>query len=98
MNILHTNGYKKTEARVFILTCLIANEDRMIPVSAINRFVSRIKPSISVDTIYRTLTLFEQTGFIQTSTYKGKLHVFLKRASKKISPSFYAHPAERSHH
>jgi Fur family zinc uptake transcriptional regulator len=71
INILREKGYKITPQRRAVITALV-NSDRFTTAQQILDCVKETSPDISLDTIYRNLTLLANLGVICEINTRGK--------------------------
>ncbi|WP_416150354.1 Fur family transcriptional regulator [Salipaludibacillus sp. HK11] len=64
-------GYKMTDKRKRILTCF-GQESRYKSAKSVYRLMKFFFPTISLDTIYRNLTLYESLGIIESTEWRGE--------------------------
>ena len=73
IRILKEHGYKYTGRRVDMLEFL-AEEDRYLTASDILTKMRAIYPGISVDTVYRNLSLYTELGILEVTELDGEKH------------------------
>lgn len=73
IRILKENGYKYTGRRVDMLEFL-AEEDRYLSAREILTEMREIYPGISVDTVYRNLSLYAELGILEETELGGEKH------------------------
>jgi Fur family zinc uptake transcriptional regulator len=71
ISILREKGYKITPQRRAVITALV-NSDRFATAQQILDYVKQTNPDISLDTIYRNLTLLADLGIICEISTRGK--------------------------
>lgn len=71
ISVLREKGYKITPQRRAVITALV-NSDRFATAQQILDYVKKTNPDISLDTIYRNLTLLADLGIICEINTRGK--------------------------
>lgn len=71
ISVLREKGYKITPQRRAVITALV-NSDRFATAQQILDYVKQTNPDISLDTIYRNLTLLADLGIICEISTRGK--------------------------
>lgn len=71
ISVLREKGYKITPQRRAVITALV-NSDRFATAQQILDYVKKTNPDISLDTIYRNLTLLADLGIICEISTRGK--------------------------
>ena len=85
-NALRRHGYKITPQRRTVISSIINNREHLTP-AAIHELVCREHPGIGLVTIYRTLEVLAELGFICEVHAGGSCRSYLVRR-----------PAEHHHH
>jgi len=67
---LKSKGYKYTGKRESIVR-LFAKQDRYLSAKEVQSCLSKDYPGLSLDTVYRNLSLFEQLGILEGRNGKG---------------------------
>lgn len=80
IDILKVRGYKLTRQRRAILDAIVHNQSHLTP-AAVYEQVKKRYPSIGLVTVYRTLDLLNQLGFICEAHSQGNCHSYLMRRS-----------------
>jgi Fur family zinc uptake transcriptional regulator len=68
---LKDHGYKYTDKREIILEVFF-NEKRYMPAREIMCFMEERYPNISLDTVYRNLSLLEELGILEATEFQGE--------------------------
>ncbi|MFC4077200.1 Fur family transcriptional regulator [Salinithrix halophila] len=71
LDTLKTQGYKYTGKREKMVK-IFANEDRYLTAKEVLEEMQEEYPGLSVDTIYRNLSLFEKLGIIEGTEWEGE--------------------------
>jgi Fur family transcriptional regulator, ferric uptake regulator len=72
---LRVEGIRMTHQRATLLGILAAAEDHP-DANELHRRVQAIDPSVSLSTVYRTLSVLERQGVVQRHTFEGALARF----------------------
>jgi Fur family zinc uptake transcriptional regulator len=68
---LKSKGYKYTGKRESIVR-LFAKQDRYLSAKEVQNCLSKDYPGLSLDTVYRNLSLFEQLGILEGTEWEGE--------------------------
>ncbi|WP_377888468.1 Fur family transcriptional regulator [Alkalihalobacillus sp. R86527] len=71
LEILKNEGFKYTEKREN-LVAFFAEESRYLPAKEVLTYMQKSYPGMSVDTIYRNLTLFRDLGILEETEWNGE--------------------------
>ncbi|WP_085523656.1 Fur family transcriptional regulator [Tuberibacillus sp. Marseille-P3662] len=71
LNILKKHGYKYTDKRKMLVE-LFAQEDRYLTAKDVLRYMQTEYPTLSYDTVYRNLSLFENIGILEGTELSGE--------------------------
>ena len=69
---LQENGYRCTPQRSVILSYFWQHKDKLISASTVWKGLEKENWSISLDTIYRNLSLFSDVGLLESTSLNGK--------------------------
>ncbi|MFP7736603.1 Fur family transcriptional regulator [Priestia aryabhattai] len=69
---LQENGYKCTPQRNVILSYFCQHKNKLISASTVHKDLGKDNWSISLDTIYRSLSLFSDVGLLESTSLNGK--------------------------
>ncbi|PFG13938.1 MULTISPECIES: Fur family transcriptional regulator [Bacillales] len=81
LRILKEQGYKYTEKREDLVT-LFAKEKRYLSARDVLNHMQRSYPGMSVDTIYRNLTLFTDLAILEETEWNGEKRYRLSCATQ----------------
>ncbi|WP_270179302.1 Fur family transcriptional regulator [Alkalihalobacillus sp. CinArs1] len=71
LEILKNEGYKYTEKREDLVV-FFAKEKRYLSAREVLTYMQKTYPGMSVDTIYRNLTLFRDLGILEETEWNGE--------------------------
>lgn len=71
LQILKDKGFKYTEKREDLVV-FFAKEKRYLPARDVLNYMQKSYPGMSVDTIYRNLTLFRDLGILEETEWNGE--------------------------
>ncbi|MEK1833009.1 transcriptional repressor [Priestia megaterium] len=69
---LQENGYKCTPQRSVILSYFYQHKNKLISASTVHDDLGKDNWNISLDTIYRSLSLFSDIGLLESTSLNGK--------------------------
>ncbi|MGX1373017.1 Fur family transcriptional regulator [Priestia megaterium] len=75
---LQENGYKCTPQRTVLLSYFCQHKNKLISVNTMMNYLKKDNRHISLDTIYRNLSLFVAIGLLKSTTLNGKRLFSLK--------------------
>ncbi|MDR6997744.1 Fur family transcriptional regulator [Neobacillus niacini] len=71
LQLLKVKGYKYTGKRELIMH-RIYNENRYLSAKEVFGFMQKDYPNLSIDTIYRNLSLFEELSILESTEFEGE--------------------------
>ncbi|GBF09157.1 putative transcriptional regulator, Fur family [Aeropyrum pernix] len=75
LSMIRKRGMRLTPQRVALVKYVLVNVEKHESLREIHEKISREMPGISVSTVYHTLKMLEELGFIKTFEINGKIHI-----------------------
>lgn len=81
LNRLRENDHKVTQRRKDMIK-FFEQENRYINAKAVMNYMEELHPSMSFDTVYRNLHLYEQLNILEVTNLDGEKHFRMKCSSE----------------
>ncbi|HLS35975.1 MAG TPA: Fur family transcriptional regulator [Bacillota bacterium] len=81
IRLLRENGHKITDRRKDLIRC-VERENRYITAKEVMNLIEDTHPTMSFDTVYRNLNLYEALEILEATTLQGEKHYRFKCSPK----------------